>query len=81
MYELRDSPGEWFEGPIPSDIDIATSDITQADLFERTYYWGDWVSWGTWHYDYSVPQAHTIVTRGPEALTFQSTVTAVFDFA
>ena len=31
---------------------------------EITFLWATW-GWGTYHYDYTTPQSHTVVTRNP----------------
>jgi len=66
IFEAIDDHGGWYAGSIPVDLTTAMLDIARPALFDETLYLGTWGTWGTYHYDSSIPlKRNTIVTRSP----------------
>lgn len=63
IFEVIDSDGDWYSGPIPSDLNEATFDVAQPGRFDLTFYLGG--PFNTYHYDYGTAQETTVVTRSP----------------
>lgn len=62
VFEAWQFSGLWHEGGVPEDLHIAISDIDTPELFDLTFNWTHWGTWGTYHYDYTTPAGSTVVT-------------------